>query len=42
MYAGGECTVPTDTTTGWRPVGALDGIVKLICNTPTDQLGMAS
>src|ERR1019366_1182599 len=33
-------TPPTVTTTGCGPNGASGGIMKLICVTPTDQVGM--
>ena len=32
-------TVPTVTTTGWVPVGAVAGIVTLTCMTPEMMLG---
>src|SRR5581483_6667264 len=38
--AGGLATVPTVTTTGCSPSGALGGMVKLICVTPTNPEGM--
>src|ERR1035441_5331036 len=40
MYAAGVDTVPTVTTTGWRPDGTFDGTTKLICVTPTSPLGI--
>ena len=40
MVAGKLEAEPTVTTTGWGPAGILTGMLKLICVTPTDQLGM--
>src|SRR5271166_3888520 len=38
-YAGSLAKPPTLTTTGSFPVPTLEGTLKLICKTPTDQLG---
>ena len=38
-YAGSLAKPPTLTTTGSFPVPTPEGTVKLICKTPTDQLG---